>query len=98
MQITPLNSFVPVTKPGDKADTEAQLKEAAKGFETLLTHQLVQELQKDLDGQSMFGSGVEGHTIGAMAEWELASKLAETIDLGVYEQLKAAAAARKEEK
>ncbi|MCB1059342.1 MAG: hypothetical protein KDB65_03850 [Calditrichaeota bacterium] len=98
MKITPANSFVPVKNTLEKADSDAELKKAAKGFETLLTHQLVQELQKDLDGQSMFGSGVEGHTIGAMAEWELASKLAESIDLGVYEQLKAAVAARKEDK
>ncbi len=97
MKIPELHAFLPITKMQDKPNSEAALKGAAEGFETLLTHQLVQELQKDLEGESLFGSGVEGNTIGAMAEWELAGHLAKSLDLGVLKQLQAATA-RKDNK
>lgn len=98
MKITPHTGFLPIVKMQDKSNTPQALKDAAEGFETLLTHQMVEELQKDLEGESMFGDGVEGNTIGAMAEWELASHLAKTLDLGVLQQLQASVAAEKGDK
>ena len=97
MKIDTAKDPIPVVKMQDRSNTQASVHEAAEGFETLLTHQLVQELQKDLEGESMFGSGVEGHTIGAMAEWELATHLAKTLDTGIEKQLLAMIAARKGE-
>lgn len=98
MKITPHNSFIPIVKMKDKSNTSEALKDAAEGFETLLTHQMVEELQKDLEGESMFGGGVEGNTIGAMAEWELASQLSKSLDFGILQQLQASVAAEKEDK
>lgn len=98
MKIEPNSGFVPTNKLPEKANSQTTLEKAAEGFETLLTHQIVQELQKDLEGQSMFGGGVEGNTIGAMAEWELATHLARSLDFGVLKQLELSAGAEKGDK
>lgn len=92
MKIASANQFLPIVKMHEKTSAPTTLKEAAEGFETLLTHQLVEDLQKGLEGESLFGDGVEGNTIGAMAQWELASQLANSIDLGILQQLQATVA------
>ncbi|NUO17884.1 hypothetical protein HUU59_00330 [bacterium] len=79
--------YIPVSGKGAESQSRTDLQKAAEGFETLFTHQLLQELQKDLQGNSMFGDGVEGNTLGAMAEWELASHMAKSLDLGILRQL-----------
>lgn len=97
MKIDNTKSALPIVKMQDKSNSAASIREASEGFETLLTHQLIQELQKDLEGESVFGSGVEGHTFGAMAEWELATHLAKTLDMGIEKQLLAMIAVKKGE-
>jgi Rod binding domain-containing protein len=98
MQITPTNNFLSLQKQVEQAESPAALKKAAKDFETLFAHQLLETMQKDLEGQSLFGGGVEGNTIGAMAQWELAGKLASSLDLGIEQQLQAQLTARKGDK
>lgn len=87
MEVKAANGYLPVQKAVAKQDSPADLKQAVEGFETLFAHQLLETMQKDLEGQSLFGEGVESNTIGAMAQWDLAKKLAESIDLGLEEQL-----------
>ncbi len=98
MQITPTNKFLSLQKQVEQAESPAALKKAAEGFETLFAHQLLETLQQDLEGHSLFGDGVEGNTIGAMAQWELAGKLASSLDLRIDQQLQAQLTARKGDK
>lgn len=98
MQITPKNGFIPVKQQAEQSESPAALKKAVEGFETLFAHQLLETMQKDLEGQSLFGGGVEGNTIGAMAQWELASKLANSLNLGIEQQLQTQLAASKGDK
>jgi len=88
MNIQPTQRLMPLAKPDSAKQPDA--KAVADQFEALLTHQLLQEMQKGLEGESLFGGGVEGNTLGAMAQWDLAQKLAETMDLGILSQMKAA--------
>ncbi len=96
MEITPHTPHFSNPVVEEKQQALANLKQAVEGFETLLAHQLLESMQKDLEGSSLFGGGVEGNTIGAMAQWELAGKLAQGFDLGLERQLKAHIESRKE--
>lgn len=96
MEITPHTPRVSNPIVEEKQKDLANLKQAVEGFETLFAHELLESMQKDLEGSSLFGGGVEGNTIGAMAQWELAGKLAEGFDLGLERHLKAQLESRKE--
>ncbi|MCB9365998.1 MAG: hypothetical protein H6506_04410 [Calditrichaeota bacterium] len=98
MKISPLTQFKPLLPAAEKTETPEQLKKAVDGFETLFAHQMLESMQSDLEGGSIFGGGVEGNTLGAMAQWELAGKLADKLDLGIEKDLLAQLAARKGEK
>lgn len=98
MEIKSANSYLPVQKASGTTDSQTELRKAVEGFETLFAHQLLETMQKDLEGQSLFGEGVESNTIGAMAQWDLAKKLAESIDLGLEAQLQMQMKAYKEAK
>ena len=88
MQILPTNQPIALTRAA--THREPTVAEVSDQFETLLTHQILQELQKGLEGESLFGDGVEGNTLGAVAQWEIAEKLAGSLDLGILAQLRTA--------
>lgn len=96
MNITRIPGFVALKANADKSETPTAIKHAAEQFEMLFAHQMLEAMQKDLEGGSLFGGGVEGNTLGAMAQWELAGKLAGSLDLGIEEQLQAHLARGKE--
>lgn len=65
------------------AQDEAQIEKAAEAFETTLTLQMLQQMQKSLDGGTLFGGGVSGDVYSGLAEWELARILSRSVDFGV---------------
>ncbi|MBK6766389.1 MAG: hypothetical protein IPG71_08750 [bacterium] len=98
MEISATRQLVPLQKPAENPESPKELKKAVEGFEILFAHQLLETMQKDLAGESLFAEGVESNTFGAMAQWDLAKKLAESIDLGLEEQLLMQVTAHKEAK
>jgi flagellar protein FlgJ len=63
------------------------LKDAAQSFESLFVLQLLQEMQKTLEGGSLFGTGMEGKTYGELIEWELAKRISAQSPLGIADAL-----------
>jgi len=69
------------------AQDEAQIEKAAEAFETTLTLQMLQQMQKSLDGGTLFGGGVSGDIYSGLAEWELARILSRSVDFGVKDDI-----------
>jgi Rod binding domain-containing protein len=86
-QLTPQN-LAAVKPPAEGADKEqALVAKAAEDFEQLLALQMVRQMQKSLEGGSLFGEGLTGDVYSGLAEWELARILARDTDFGIKEEI-----------
>jgi flagellar protein FlgJ len=63
------------------------LRDGAQSFESLFVLKLLQEMQKTLEGGSLFGAGMEGKTYGELIEWELAKRISAQSPLGIADAL-----------
>ncbi|MBU0508168.1 hypothetical protein KKH27_04945 [bacterium] len=75
----------PVAESADKE--QALLVKAAEDFEQLLALQMVRQMQKSLEGGSLFGEGLSGDVYSGLAEWELARILTRDTDFGIKEEI-----------
>ena len=69
------------------AHEKKQVEKAAEAFETVLTLQMLQQMQKSLDGGNLFGGGVSGDVYSGLAEWEMARILSRSMEFGIKQDI-----------
>ncbi len=82
-------TLLPLTpvKTARAGEQHKALKDAAQSFESLFVLELLHEMQKSLEGGSLFGTGIEGKTYGELIEWELAKRISAQSPLGIADAL-----------
>jgi Rod binding domain-containing protein len=65
----------------------AEAVKAAEQFETMMAQQMLQSMQRSLDGGNLLGTGQAADIYSSLGEWELARMLSRDGHLGLKEQI-----------